>query len=215
VREVFVKFSSEFDPPILWMYLDRAGLVRTGIDCLLEPIDKALIVSWTSRNDGHKAEPNEISADWVRVKKNRLLAHHGPARAQFMTNLDLSSEGIEQLVKGQLDAYESDVGQILPEQDWEAYPANVQLVMLSMLWVTGGANQFIAGWRPDSGVNAEGTRWARFLTAMRESAWTTAAEHCFLDDSRNARIQPRNWAHRKLLKAAATTETPEKVTGWP
>jgi hypothetical protein len=128
VRKVFIGFVSNFDPPVSWMYLDSGGRVRTGIDCNLEPIDKALVLSWTNRIDGHEADHNEISTDWVRVKKNRLLAHQGPARAQFVTNLELTGDGLEKLVNAELDAYESQVGQILPGQDWETYPANVQLV---------------------------------------------------------------------------------------
>lgn len=198
VHNVFVEFSTRYDSCVPWMHLDREGMVRAGINCLIEPIDHAFGVPWVSKDDEHRAEINEISADWVRVKKNRLLAHAGPARARFYTNLELTKEGIEQLTFKRIEAHEAYlIAHTFP--DFEAYPANAQLAILSAVW----ALQDPAQLKP------------LFVKAVLEEAWTVAAEECFLPETLMPERKPRNWANRKLLVAAATDETPEKVTGWP
>jgi hypothetical protein len=150
------------------------------------------------KDDGHKAELNEISSDWVRVKKNRLLAHQGPARARFHTSLELTKEGVEKLTFGRIEAHEAYlVAHTFPS--FEGYPADAQLAILSILWTLGDPSQL----KPS------------FVKAILEECWTVAAEECFLSETNAPERKPRNWANRKLLVIAATTETPEKVTGWP
>ncbi len=198
VRAVFVEFSTKFDSCVPWMHLDGEGMVRAGINCLVDPIDHAFGVEWIHKDDGHKAEINEISSDWVRVKKNRLLAHQGPARARFVTSLELTKEGVEKLTFGRLEAHEAYlVAHVFPA--FEGYPANVQLAILSAVWALGDPAQL----KP------------AFVKAILEEAWALAAEECFLSEVNAPERKPRNWANRKLLATAATTETPEKVTGWP
>lgn len=198
VREVFVEFSTKFESCVPWMYLDREGMVRAGIGCLVDPIDHAFDVDWTHKDDGHKAEINEISADWVRVKKARLLVHQGPTRARFLTSLELGKEGIEKLAFRQLERFEAYlVAHVFP--GFEGYPANVQLAILSIVWTLGDPSALKVA----------------FIKATLEEAWTVAAEHCFVDETNRPERKPRNWANRKLLAMAATSETPEKVTGWP
>ena len=198
VRDVFVEFSTKFDSCVPWMYLDREGMVRAGIGCLLEPIDRAFGLPWVHKDDGHNAEMNEISSDWVRVKKNRLLAHQGSSRARFYTSLELTKEGVEKLTFGRIDAHEAYlIAHVFPA--FEGYPADAQLAILSMLWALGDPLQL----KPS------------FVKAVLEEAWTVAAEECFLSETLMPERKPRNWAGRKLLVVAATTETPEKVTGWP
>jgi hypothetical protein len=198
VRDVFVEFSTKFDSCVPWMHLDREGMVRAGISCLVDPIDHAFAVEWIHKDDGHKAEINEISSDWVRVKKNRLLAHQGPARARFVTSLELTKEGVEKLTFGRLDAHEAYLmAHVFPAL--EGYPANVQLAILSAVWALGDPAQL----KPS------------FVKAILEECWALAAEECFLNETNAPERKPRNWANRKLLAIAATTETPEKVTGWP
>lgn len=197
VREVFVEFSTKFDQCVPWMHLDREGMVRAGIGCLVDPIDLAFGLPWVSKDDGHKAELNEISSDWVRVKKNRLLAHQGPARARFVTSLELTKEGVEKLTFGRLDVLEAFI--LLTFPSFGSYPADAQLAILSMVWTLGSVSQL----KPS------------FAKAVLEEAWTVAAEECFLSETNMPERKPRNWANRKLLATAATTETPDEVMGWP
>ncbi|MFA5053871.1 MAG: hypothetical protein WC565_07420 [Parcubacteria group bacterium] len=198
VRAVFVEFSTKFDSCVPWMHLDREGMVRAGIGCLVDPIDHAFAVPWVHKDDAHKAEINEISSDWVRVKKNRLLAHTGPARARFYTSLELTKEGVDKLAFGRLEALEAHLlAHVFPA--FEGYPADAQLAILSAVWALGGPEQLKLA----------------FSKAIIEEAWTVAAEECFLSETLAPERKPRNWANRKLLVTAATTESPEKVTGWP
>lgn len=211
VRAIFLEFASRYTACVPWMYLDQQGMVRTGVGAKLEPIDRALALPWCDKNDGRKAEVNEISTDWVRVKKNRLLAHQGPNRARFVTQLELGKEGLEQATNAQLNEYEQQV-QTMSLPHWAEFPANVQLALLSMVWTTGGVGSFLVGF-PTLGT--EPMVWAKFLEAMREGNWAQAGEHCFLDERNAPKLKPLNWAHRKLFTIAATTDLPEKVTGWP
>lgn len=207
VRDIFLEFSTRYTACVPWMYLDSQGMVRTAIHCSLEPIDNAFALPWVSKDDGRKSELNEVSADWVRVKKQRNLVHLGPNRARFIAQLELTKDGIELATNRQLDAYLREIVTVFPTEAWESYPANVQLAIMSMVWMLGGTSQL--------GFNPSQPNLYHFVRAIHERAWASAAENCFLDETQDPKLKPRNWANRKLLSVAAKTEELEKVTGWP
>ncbi len=199
VRKALVPFLTKFDGCVPWMHLDKLGLVVVGLGCQLEPIDLALGLKWFRRGTEERAEMNEISRDWTLVKRNRLLAHQGPQRAQFFTGLDLSAESLDALVFATAERRQTELEELFCPT-FEEYPADAQLAILSMVWALPSTFAL--------------HNFPKFTKPVNEQCWTVAAQHCFLPSEHRPELVPRNWANRKLLTVAGQTEDPDKVTGW-
>lgn len=211
VRDVFLEFSEKFEGAIPWIYLDIKGLATVGLGCLLEPAALALGLPFVHRGTETRATPDEISRDWVTVKRNRLLAHQGAQRARFYTNLDLTREGIEQLAWHRMALNEDYfVKHHFPE--FGQFPADAQLGIHSMAWACGaGFPQF----------------FPKFTVGANDRDWAKCAKECKINAKNNAGLVPRNWANLKLftrlqqqLARVAEGQTddtfdPEQLYGWP
>lgn len=185
VREQFIAFLSSFEPLCHWMHLDRSGQVVVGPCCSLEPLDRALNLQWTDRQGRPISDANLIASDWVRVKRNRLLAHQGAARAAPFTNLLLSPPALEHLILGRLDVLEK--GIIVPLfRTWEDWPAPAQLATLSMAWI-------------DRNIADTFPRWQR---AARNHTWRTCARECNFATTGRPELVARNHASQRLFEQA-------------
>lgn len=192
VKSEFIPFVTRFEPLIPWMSMNSDGQVVVGLGCPLEPIDQALKLPWSRRDGTEEISANEISGDWVRIKKNRLLAHKGPAGAAPYTNLMLTPKGLEQVVLARLDAIE--LMTVAPTfRTWEEWPADAQLATLSMAWVDYNLPEHFPKW----------------VKAAKNHNWKRAAEQCSFATARRRDLIARNWAHRRLFVAAITTEDPD------
>jgi hypothetical protein len=190
VRDEFIAFASRFEPLCGWMYLNKMGEVVTALGCVLEPLDVALVLPWTDRSGQPLADANLIAGDWIRVKKNRLLAHRGPAAAAPFTNLLLSQSGIEQLILSRLDGIEATI--LKPQfRTWQEWPAPAQLAAASMAWIEPKLNEVFP-------------RWSR---AARNHNWRVCARECMFSTARRSDLIARNHAHRGLFESAAECVT--------
>lgn len=195
VREQFIPFATRFESLIPWMYLNKDGQVVVGLGCLIEPIDRALALPWTTREGEAVSDQNLIGSDWIRIKRNRMLAHAGHARAASYTNLLLTQAGLEKVVLDRLDAIESFV--IRPTfRTWDDWPADAQLATLSMGWIDPNLPEVFPKWRK----------------AARNHNWRICAQQCSFATERRADLVPRNHAHRRLFEAAAALTSSDDPT---
>ncbi len=186
VRDNFIPFVTRFEALTPWMHLDRQGQVVIGLGCSLEPLDRALSLDWQHRDGSGNVTVNEIGADWARIKRNRILAHKGPAGAAPYTNLLLSAKGLEDIVLGRLDAIEQIIAR--PTwRTWDLWPADAQLATVSMLWIEPNL--------PDV--------FPRLTKSLRNHNWSKAIQQCCFATVRRPDLVARNWAHRRLFSAAA------------
>lgn len=193
VKSGYLAFATRFDPLVAWMYLNRSGNVVTALGCSLEPITVALALPWVLRENKQAAEPNHISGDWMRIKRNRILTHKGPTGSAPYTNVELTPEGVERLVIKRLYELEqsfADAG----FSEFDEWPADVQLAALSMRWL-------------DENLFVHFPKWAK---AMKQGAWRLAAKECFFNTTQHHELVGRNWAHRKLLLSAAMADMPKE-----
>jgi hypothetical protein len=195
-RQEFIPFMSRHEPLVPWMYLNPQGQVVVGLSaCLLEPIDRALQLPWQRRDLPGEVGMNEISADWVRVKKNRLLAHKGPGGSAPYTQLLLSQHGLEDLILGRMDAVELMV--IRPSfRTWEQWPWQAQLAALSMGWLEPNLPEIFPKWSK----------------AARNHNWKVCAQQCSFATANRPELVARNWAHRKLFVDAMSMSTKDDGT---
>jgi hypothetical protein len=186
VREQFMPFATRFESLIPWMHLNKQGEVVIALGCLLEPIDRALALPWTTRDGVEVSEQNLIGADWIRIKRNRMLAHAGPARAASYTNLLLTQAGLEKVVLDRLDAIESFI--IRPTfRTWDDWPADSQLATLSMAWIDPNLPEVFPKWKK----------------AARNHNWRICSQQCCFATTRRPELAARNYAHRRMFEAAA------------
>jgi hypothetical protein len=199
VRVAFVAFSARFEGVVGWMYQDVKGLVSTGIGNLIDPVDLAMHLPFVRVGDGRSATPQEIAAEWHRIKtlppdaSGRTAAQLGHLYAKGFTTLRLMSDGITAVVLAKLASNETILKGAF--QDWEDWPADAQLATLSMSWAVGPAF-----WSPHAGRNY----WPRLTAALKDRDFRTASVECFMNEERrNPGIAPRNIANRVLYTNAA------------
>ena len=123
----------------------------------------------------------------------------GVSLGQKITKLHLSPEGLESVVLGKLATVDAYMGQRWPE--YETWPADAQLGVLSMAWAMGSAFYF-----------------PHFSAAVRVQDFATAATECRMDDTHNRGLTPRNAANRLLFQNAAAvlaSDADPDLLRWP
>jgi hypothetical protein len=121
------------------MYLDKIGLVTTGLGNLMDKGAKGDVYNqpWTHGIGGPLASRDEIDSAWNAVKERQDLAHLGGGNTAFanLSDLRLSDEAILNLVNSKLSAFENIIRGDFPGYD--SWPADAQLGMLSLAWANG------------------------------------------------------------------------------
>ena len=199
VLEVWDPFSVRFEGRVPFMYLDRLGLVTTGMGNLIDPIEQAHLLPWR-RLDGTLATTEEVTACWGLVKGHTELCQRGGMAYGKLTgnNLRLSEGAIDALIQRKLFANERELKRRFP--DFDTWPADAQLGIHSMAWAMGAAFGF-----------------PKFASAVnrRPPNFRLAASECHMWNGAPA----RNAANEALFIAAAvvveTGADPDVLTGWP
>jgi GH24 family phage-related lysozyme (muramidase) len=204
VLEAFVEFTTNLEGCIPWIYLDIKGLATVGLGCLIEPAAQAQALPFVWRGTDRRATPDEITRDWVTIKRNRMLAHLGAGRARAYTNLELLPDGIEALAFHRLKLHE-DYFVAHTFAAFSEYPADVQLGIHSMSWAMG------CGFGP---------RFPKFVKRAINLNWEGCAAECRIKAIGNPGLVPRNHANVRLFNAAAASKKlsdydPAKLYGWP
>lgn len=198
IRAIFPAFSMRFEGRVNWMYLDVKGLVTTGIGCLLKTPEQALALPWRKRSTGALATHTEIVEEWNRIKAATWLAEAGfRAAGDNVARLYLRDEAVDALMIERLDKSEAWLRRIFP--NWDTFPADAQLGILSMAWAMGADFP---------------TDWPKFTAAARAGNWWICADECKMREEGNAGIVPRNLADRALFLCAAVADSPTAYPGY-
>jgi hypothetical protein len=200
VLAAYRPFSARFEGVLPFMYLDVKGLVTTGIGNLIDPVDSALTLPWKHKN-GTRATPDEIRAEWTRVKGHTELKLKGGGAFGKVITLVLDDEAIDHMVQTKLHQNEAVLRQRYP--GFETWPADAQLGALSRAWAMG---PYARSPRFDEVVNQ---RRPDFRKAAREGR---------MDATGNPGLAPRNEANRQLFTNAANAldhGMPIDLLHWP
>jgi hypothetical protein len=191
VRDGFSDLTKPMEGEVFWMYQDTLGKVTIALGYLIDTEADALAVpangaDFTRKEDGGVAAPDEISAEWQRVKAD--TEHTGHANQYgAITSLRISSDGCAALTRTRAAAFESTLQQTAEFASMGGWPADAQLGLLSMAWAMGPAF-------------AQGGRWPDFRAACGAAHWLAAAANCNMSD---AWLAKRNAVDRGLFRNAA------------
>lgn len=199
VKSVFSNFTAGFEGSVNHMYLDILGLVTVARGNLIDPITMALGLPF--ERNGERVSRDEIAAEWRTVKSRQDLAKVGARSFKSITSLRLSTKGIDDLVISKLLETEAYLKKRFPE--FESWPADAQLGLLSMAWAMG-----------------PGFKFKTFEAAILKRDFVTAAANCKMNETGNPGLIPRNVANKLLfLNAARVEESPQayktEILYWP
>jgi hypothetical protein len=192
VRSAWRRFNEPLERLTNWMYLDIKGLVTTGMGNLIDPIEAALRLTWHGA-DGSTAAPDVVRHEWRRIKTNLALAHLGAQAARRVATLHLDAADIDTLILDKLDHDEAILKANPAFADFDDWPADAQLGLLSMGWAMGPGF---------------GSRFPHFSTACAAGDFTTAAKDCAISTIGNPGVARRNAANRQAFLFAASTLDP-------
>lgn len=204
VRAAREPFNKPLEGRVQWMYLDVKGFVSTGVGNLIdasrtpltEPTDAerttshqiARALPWQIAEDGEIASDTDIDAEWDLVKSRMDMAEQGGGAFKGITTLRLSDEAIDELVFSKLDEMEGVLKSREPFTDFDTWPADAQLGLLSMSWGMGPKFNF-----------------PKFQGAVVSRDWTTAAAECRFNPEIGT-IAERNDRDQQLFGNAASVE---------
>ncbi len=189
VRDLFPSFSKEFEGRVPFMYLDIRGLVTVGVGNLIDPVSQALELPFVHEGTGAAASRAEIETEWQLLKGQLQLAHQGHRACESITRLRLTEFAIDELVIARLHSNEVLLRKRFTE--WDSWPADAQLGVLSMAWALGPGFP---------------SKWPKFTAAVKTKDFDGAAAHCRMHEADSLGVKPRNDADQLLFANAAAVE---------
>jgi hypothetical protein len=194
VQSAFPTFSRTFEGRVAYMYVDVKQLVTVGVGNLIDPVAVAQALPFQFKNKpgisapGSPATPDQITAEWQTIKNDLSLATRGFRACEPLTQLELSDDAIDALIIDRLTKNESFLKRQQWFQNFETWPADAQLGLLSMSWAMG-----------PGGPGA----FPQFRAACRNLDFQTAAAQCKMNEAGNPGLVPRNQANVTLFSNAA------------
>lgn len=207
VKSNFIEFNEKFENRVEYMYLDIKGLVTIGVGNLVD-VEKAgdagklkkvmeelvklpFVYKEGLANASQKASKADIEAEWKRVKSKQELkniGHTAFAKVEI-TKLELGDEAIDELALKKADAMEEELKRHPAFRDFDKWPADAQLGLLSMAWALGAP--------------AIRNGWPNFKAACKKQDFDAAVKHCEINTAGNPGVTPRNVDNKHLFKNAA------------
>lgn len=194
VKSIFRAFNEPIELVVSYMYLDVKGLVTIGVGNLIDPISAALILPFRHKvragasTSGKPASTAEIEAEWKLIKSKTDLARKGYRACGPLTDLELDNASIDILIAKRLQQNETFLKHQRAFRDFDQWPADAQLGLLSMAWAMGPGFS---------------TSWPRFSYACETKNFDVAADNCNISVVGNPGVIPRNHANARLFKNAA------------
>ena len=200
VQTNFRGFNTKFEGCIPFMYLDIKGLVTVAVGNLVDPIELAQALPFQFKNKpgiaspGSPATQDQIAAEWKALKNNSSLATRGFRACEPITELELNDDSIDSLISDRLTRNESFLKRQQTFQDFDDWPADAQLGLLSMAWAMGPAGP---------------AQFPHFRAACQNLDFNTAAAECKMNEAGNPGLIPRNRANATLFSNAAVVVASE------
>jgi GH24 family phage-related lysozyme (muramidase) len=194
VQSNFPTFSQQFEGRVAYMYVDVKQLVTIGVGNLIDPVAVAQALPFRFKNKpginapASPATPDQITAEWQTIKNDLSLATRGFKACEPITQLELSNDAIDALIIDRLTKNESFLKRQQCFQNFETWPADAQLGLLSMSWAMG-----------PGGPGA----FPQFRAACQNLDFKTAAAECKMNEAGNPGLIPRNQANVTLFSNAA------------
>lgn len=186
-----------------YMYTDSKGFVTTGTGNLIDPVARALALTW-KRPDGSVASSDEVSAAWQTVKD----AWPGvqSIHSKTLTDLRLDQAALDGLMGGTIKSFVAYLLKKYPQ--FSNWPPDAQMAILSISWAWGPG--FSSRWGSlgsdfDAAVNASPPKFTDAGSIMRK-----ASAH---EESINPGIVPRDIATQAMLVKADAGRTVVPVFG--
>jgi hypothetical protein len=202
VRDAFLPFSEPLEGRVRFMYLDVKSLVSTGVGNLLDvddprhfgsnphPLPDTFGLGWFDKDTGVAADQPEIESEYQTVKFSGTALEPLP-RKERITRLRITDEAINRLIEGKLSSFEDTLRRRPEFADYDAWPADAQLGLLSMAWAMGPLFRF-----------------PRFQAAVAGGDWLTAAKESRMTELGNPGIVPRNVRNGLLFTFAFWNAAP-------
>jgi hypothetical protein len=190
VQSVFPAFSTKFEGRVTYMYLDIKGLVTIGVGNLIDPVSAAQALPFVFKNNpaGPAATADQIAREWQTLKNDPSLAVKGYLACGPLTQLELSDNTIDVLIVQRLTQNEGFMKRQPWFQQFDQWPADAQLGLLSMAWAMGPAGP---GGFP------------KFRAACQSLDFGSASQECKMNEAGNPGVVPRNQANATLFSNAA------------
>jgi len=204
VKNHFIKFNEPIEHRVEYMYLDIKGLVTIGVGNLIdiekagdtEKLKKVLdelvtlpFVYKKGKKAGKPASKADIEAEWKKVKARQELVKNLYTEFAKITILKLNNEAIDELAMTKLMKMEKELKTKPAYRDFEQWPADAQLGLLSMAWALGATRLRLG--------------WPNFRTACQKQDFDTAAKQSHILDVNNPGVGERNTRNQRLFKNAA------------
>jgi len=178
------KFLSLDEGEVREMYIDNRGLVTTGVGNLLQTPAEANQYEW-EKTGGGRAAPQEVAAEYERVRSadtkakipNWAVMGGGnfirAARGLGIVTLQLTSESYSRIFSDKLSGLEATMKGTPGFEEFETYPADAQLGVLSLIWLNGAG---AANWGPQKEDLRLHKTWPNFTNACKRRAWAEIAD---------------------------------------
>lgn len=204
VEEYFVTFNEPIEARVEYMYLDIKGLVTIGVgnlidverltdvpgrEAVLRQLSKLPFVYRSGANAGKAASEAEIRAEWSTVKQRQEWAKLGYRQFGRIALLRLGNDAIDRLAMQKAYAMETELKRDGAFADFDRWPADAQLGLLSMAWALGAPKLK--------------THWPNFKSACQRQDFEAAAKHCEISTVGNPGVSERNNRNQRLFKNAA------------
>jgi hypothetical protein len=175
VLAYFPEFTTLLEGDIPHFYLDKDGWMTIKQGCLVDPVHMARGLPMVHRVTGRLATPDEIEAEWTRIKARKELAIKGWQAATPLCDLRLTQAGGYALVMERLEATVKELLKQFP--DFATWPAGAQLAVISRCWAAGTESPYP---RMDAALRARDFRTAAKEATTRGNPKRTKAQHDLL-----------------------------------
>jgi hypothetical protein len=203
VMKALRAMCGESEGNIPFMYLDVRALVTVGIGHLLT-LEDAKGRPFTKKADGSSVKIEEIEEEWKLVNSRKDLAAKGHKAFEEITKLQIASGEVrEQMFRNDITSKEAVIKRDKDFKDYEGWPADAQIAILSMFFAMGNVGVF-------DKKKGEMT-WKNFRAAVKAKNFDAAAAECFM---KGAGLEKRNKANAISFKNAARVEeanSPDKT----
>jgi hypothetical protein len=183
VRDAFVRYTEPLEGRTDWLYCDVLGLVTTAYGVLVDPVPLAEALPWRWPVDGRQATRAEIRTEWQRVKDRQDLRLKGGGAYRGVSALRLSPADVEATTLRKLGGMVERLRHRFTE--WDAWPADAQLAVLSLSWACGPAFAY-----------------PKLAAHLKAQDWRAAATECDIRPDHGT-IKERNRRQRQCLENAA------------